>query len=97
MINEFGAFASINYQKGMGKNVTYKGKLDLFSNYRHNPLNIDVFMTNFFSLKISKYFSVTYNLDLIYDDDVKLFGEQGKSPALQLKSIIGLGFLKQLK
>jgi hypothetical protein len=96
-VNEFGAFASVNYQKGMNKNVTYKGKLDLFSNYRHNPLNIDVFMTNFFSLKINRYFSVTYNLDAIYDDDVKLFGEQGKSPSLQLKSIIGIGFLKQLK
>jgi len=96
-INEFGAFATVNYKKDFGKSITYKGRLDLFSNYRHKPENTDIFMTNYFSFKINKYFSATYNLDLIYDDDVKLFGKEGKSPALQLKSIIGIGFLMKLR
>lgn len=95
-INEFGAFASINVVKPMSNNVSYKGRLDLFSNYLNKPQNVDVFFTNYFSFKINKYFSATYNLDLIYDDNVRLFGDEGKSPSLQLKSLIGLGFTARL-
>ena len=90
--NEFGAFASFNYRQVFPKNVTYKGRLDLFSNYMHNPKNIDLFMTNYFAFKVGKYFSVNYNLEFIYDDDVKLFGDNGESPSLQVKSLIGVGF-----
>lgn len=95
-INEFGAFASFNVVKPMSNNISYKGRLDLFSNYRNNPQNIDVFFTNYFSFKINKYLAATYNLDLIYDDDVRIFGKEGKSPSLQLKSLIGLGFTAKL-
>jgi len=97
VINEFGAFASINVVKPMSNNVSYKGRLDLFSNYRNKPANIDVFMTNYFSFKINRYLAATYNLDIIYDDDVRLFGKEGKSPGLQLKSLIGIGFTMKLK
>lgn len=90
--NEFGAFASLNFNHPIGKNVTYKGRLDLFSNYKDKPANVDLFMTNYFSFKINRFLSATYSLDLIYDDDVKLFGDNNNSPALQLKSIIGIGF-----
>ena len=90
---EFGAFVSANYLKDITKNITYKGRLDLFSNYRHNPEKIDVFMTNVLSVKLSKVLSATWNVDLIYDDDVKLFGKDGKSAAVQLKSLVGLGLL----
>ncbi len=91
--SEVGAFTSINYRQVFPKNVSYKGRLDLFSNYKKHPGNIDIFFTNYFAFKLSKYFSVTYNLDMIYDDDVKLFGKEGTSPALQLKSMFGIGFL----
>lgn len=97
LFNEFGAFSSINWVQPIGANVLYKGRMDLFSNYIHNPGNVDVFMTNYFTFKINKYFSASYNLDLIYDDDVKLFGKDGNSPGLQLKSLIGLGFTMKLK
>lgn len=96
-INEFGAFASINILKPMSHNVSYKGRLDLFSNYRRNPSNVDVFFTNYFEFKINRYLAATYNLDLIYDDDVRQFGKEGKSPGLQLKSLIGIGFTMRLK
>ncbi len=81
----------------MSNNVSYKGRLDLFSNYRHNPANVDVFFTNYFSFKINQYLAATYNLDLIYDDDLRIFGDQGKSASLQLKSLIGIGFRMTLK
>lgn len=91
--NEIGAFASINYMKELNKNITYKGRLDLFSNYKSKPGNIDLFMSNVLSAKISNVLSATWSLDLIYDDDVRLFGENGRSAALQLKSLVGLGLL----
>ncbi|HWB26225.1 MAG TPA: DUF3078 domain-containing protein [Chitinophagaceae bacterium] len=89
--NEFGGFASINYSHSFGKNVTYKGRMDLFSNYASNPQNIDVYMTHYVTFKINKYLSTTYALNLIYDDDVKLFGPMNNSPALQIQSQIGIG------
>jgi hypothetical protein len=90
--SQIGAFASISFGKEIFKNVTYKTKMDLFSDYNHNPQNIDMYFTNFFNFKINRFLSATYSLDMIYDDDVRLFGKYGTSPALQLKSMIGIGF-----
>lgn len=90
---QFGAFASIGYTANLGKIVSYTGKLDLFSNYKHNPQNIDLYMTNLFAAKISKVLSVTYSLSLIYDDDIRQFGPNLDEPRLQLQSLIGVGLL----
>lgn len=88
---ELGGFATISYFKEVNKHLTYKSRLDLFSNYRHNPQNIDVFMSNILSAKLGKVFAVTWSVDMIYDDDVRLFGPDKNSPALQLKSLVGIG------
>lgn len=89
--NEIGAFVSVNYLHDLSKTITYKGRLDLFSNYEHNPQNVDVLMNNMFTAKVSKVLTASLGLDLIYDDDVKLFGPNHDSPALQLKSQIAVG------
>jgi hypothetical protein len=91
--SEFGAFVSVQYLKALSKAVAYKGRLDLFSNYKHNPEKVDVFMANLFSVKLSKVLAATWNIDLIYDDDVRLFGSDGKSAAWQIKSLVGVGLL----
>jgi len=91
--SEFGAFLSAEYLKDLSKTISYKGRLDLFSNYKHNPQKVDVFMSNLFAVKLSKILSATWNVDLIYDDDVRLFGSDGKSPAWQIKSLIGVGLM----
>src|SRR6476659_9193975 len=93
---QFGAYVSINYIANLGKAVTYTGKLDLFSNYLHNPQCVDIYTTNLFAVKLSKILSATYSLTLIYDDDVKLFGPQHNSAGLQLQSLIGVGLLVKL-
>ncbi len=90
---EFGAFASISYLNEINKLLTYKARLDLFSNYLHNPQNVDLYMTNTLNVRISKILSATWGLDLIYDDDVKLFGPSRTSPALQVRSLVGIGLL----
>lgn len=89
--NEIGAFVSVNYLKDITKTIGYKGRLDLFSNYEHNPQNVDVMMKNMFTAKVSKVITASLGLDLIYDDDVKLFGPNHDSPGLQLKSLIAAG------
>lgn len=94
-ILEFGGFATINYLKEFSKLITYKGRLDLFSNYRRNPQNMDVLMSNMLNARLGKILSVTWSVDLIYDDDVRLFGPDKNSPAVQLKSLVGIGL--QLK
>jgi hypothetical protein len=96
VLNEVGTFATVNYYNTVAKNITYKGRIDLFSNYESHPQNVDIYMTNLFSFKINKYFSATYSLDLIYDDNIRLFGPTNSSPALQTKSLVGIGFLMPL-
>ena len=95
-LHQLGAFVTMNYNNTFSKNVTYKARMDLFSNYMNNPQNINFFMTNQLALKVSKYLSVTYSLDMIYDDNIRLFGPHGTSPGLQVKSLIGIGYLKPL-
>lgn len=90
-INQNGAFATIGYQRAFNKVVSYKSRIDFFSNYQKDPQNVDVFMTNTFSAKVAKIIAFSWNVDMIYDDDVRLFGENNDSPALQFKSIIGIG------
>jgi hypothetical protein len=91
--SEFGAFISANYIQNLTANLSYKGRLDLFSNYKHDPQNVDVFFSNLFSVKLWKYISATWNVDMIYDDDVRLFGKNHTSPAMQIKSLVGAGML----
>lgn len=89
--NQLGAFATINYSTSFNKYISYKGRVDLFSNYKKNPLNTDLYMTNAISAKLGKVICLSWNVDMIYDDDVELFGKNGTSPALQLKSVFGVG------
>ncbi len=89
--NELGAFATINYTTHFNKYISYRGRVDLFSNYKNEPLNTDVYMTNSISAKLGKVVVLSWNLDMIYDDDVEMFGDEGTSPALQLKSVFGIG------
>lgn len=96
-VNEIGSFITVNYNSNFTKTVNYKGRLDLFSNYINHPQDINFYMTNQLSCKVSKNLSVIYSLDLIYDDNVRLFGSNGTSPALQVKSLIGVGFLMPMK
>jgi len=95
-INQNGAFATLSYQRSFNKYFAYKARLDLFSNYQQNPQNIDVFVTNTLSAKIAKILALSWNVDMIYDDDLRVFGSNDSSPALQFKSIFGVGLLVKI-
>lgn len=90
---EFGAFATINYLKEFNKNLSFKSRLDLFSNYKRKPQNIDLYFTNVLNIKLTRLLSITWSVDMIYDDDVRLFGKDNTGAALQLKSLVGIGLL----
>ncbi len=49
-----------------------------------------------FVAKISKLLTASLSLNLIYDDDVKLFGPNRDSPGLQLQSLIAAGLSVKL-
>lgn len=92
--SEFGAYVSATWNKDIMKNVNYKTKLELFSNYRHNPQNIDIFWTNIISMKVNKWLSANVSVDMIYDDDVRVFENKETGvmgPRLQIKEVIGVG------
>jgi len=93
---QLGAFVSANFNKEIAKNITYKSRLDLYSNYRHNPQNIDVNWTNVLVMKVNKWINVTYNFDLIYDDDIKQFGPDLNAPRTQIRSLLGVGLATKL-
>jgi DUF3078 family protein len=95
-INQLGAFGTIIFNTQFTKNITFNSRMDLFSNYEHNPTNVDFYMTNLFAAKFTRVFSVTWGVDMIYDDDVRIFGPNHNSPRLQLKSLVGIGILLKL-
>ncbi len=93
---EFGAFASVNYLKTFAKTLTFKSRLDLFSNYKSNPQNVDIFFSNVLTAKITKYINFSLNVDMIYDDDVQNVNP-AKGPAPQILQLMGIGFAYNFK
>ncbi|MBN2728424.1 MAG: DUF3078 domain-containing protein [Bacteroidales bacterium] len=95
---EFGGYFKGSFTKDIMENVKLSTKLELFSNYINNPLNIDIYWENTISMKINKYISANLSTTLIYDDDIKIDIKNsegtviGKGPRTQFKEVFGLGF-----
>ncbi len=68
--SEFGGYLRVFYTQNLMENITLQTKLDLFSNYLHNPQNIDVNWEVLISMKVNKFISATLSTQLLYDDDV---------------------------
>jgi len=94
---EFGAYASITYTKKISENAVYTGRLDLFSNYLHDPQDVDIYMTNLLAVKVTGILSMTLAFNLIYDNDVSTVKSDGSvgGAAPQLQELLGIGL--QLK
>ncbi|MGC4101562.1 DUF3078 domain-containing protein [Ferruginibacter sp.] len=86
--NEIGAYLTAKYTKALAKWATYAGRLDLFSNYKRNPQNVDVYCTNLLTMKFNTWLGTTISLDMIYDDDI--------IQKTQLKEILGIGLTLKL-
>jgi hypothetical protein len=80
-----------NYLSTERFTATGPGQLNIEKN-ESKPQNVDVFWTNLIVMKVNKFLNVTYNFDLIYDDDVRQFGDKKSSAAAQLRSLLAVGF-----
>jgi hypothetical protein len=86
--NELGAYLTAKYNVPLAKWATYTTRLDLFSNYKRKPQNVDVFFTNLLTMKFNKWLGTTISVDVVYDDDV--------IKKTQLKEILGVGLTVKL-
>ncbi len=97
---ELGAFFTATARKNILKNVQYIGRLDLYSNYLKKAQNVDLLMTNSFQMKVNKWLLVSYNLDFLYDDDIKQKQIDPlitpNSVGMQILSTLGVGFAAKL-
>jgi hypothetical protein len=100
---EFGGRMIIKFKKDIIKNVNLDSYIDLFSNYAHNPQNIDVMINNTLTFRITKYFTASIISQLLYDDDVIIkrdWNKDGKydnpndinGPRLQALTTLAFGF-----
>ena len=85
---EIGAYLSTHYNLKISKTAGYIGRLDLFSDYKRKPGNIDLLMNNLFTVNISNAFAANILVDIIYDHDVKR--------STQIQEIFGLGLKLKL-
>lgn len=95
---EVGSFAKLELKTDIMKNVSLTSKLDLFSNYLHNPANIDINWDLLINMKINDYLSANLISNMIYDDDIKIAIDKNKDgiiesrgPRVQLKEMFGVG------
>ncbi|OFX61579.1 MAG: hypothetical protein A2066_19665 [Bacteroidetes bacterium GWB2_41_8] len=95
---EFGSFFKMELKTEIMKNVSLNSKLDLFSNYLHNPGNIDINWDLLVNMKINDYLSANLITNLIYDDDIKIAVDknndgiiESRGPRVQFKEMFGLG------
>jgi hypothetical protein len=90
---ELGAFVSVNYTANISKTAIYKTKLDLFSNYLHNPQNISAYWTNILAVKVTRLVSMSLSLNMIYDNEIKSTKSDGTAggPKVQIQEVMGIG------
>ncbi|HEX3768069.1 MAG TPA: DUF3078 domain-containing protein [Puia sp.] len=94
---EFGAFSTISYTAKISENAVYTGRLDLFSNYLHDPQDVDINLTNLIAVKVTGILTMTLAFNLIYDNDVSTIKSDGTVGGAkpQLQELLGIGL--QLK
>ena len=85
---EVGAYVSLHYNSKLNKTTSIISRLDLFSNYKRNPQNVDVLGNNVLTFAITRYLAGTFLFDLVYDDDFKR--------RTQVQEITGLGLRLKL-
>ena len=80
---EIGAYLSLHFNSKLSKTTSLISRLDLFSNYKRKPQNVDVLFNNVISININKFLAATFVFDILYDHDIK--------QRTQVQEISGLG------
>jgi hypothetical protein len=105
-INEPGVSFMITNEYRPLKNVAVTNRLQLFTNYIHNPQNIDVDWEMIVVTNLNWFTDVRFNTHLIFDDDTRTVvldkdkkpvlrpdGTQKKTSRIQFKELFGLSFV----
>lgn len=104
--HEPGASFMVSHEYKPFKTLSVVNRLQLFTNYIHNPLNIDVDWEMIVSANLNWFTDVRFNTHLIFDDDTKspLFDKDGnavmdsdnkqkKTARIQFKELLGFSFV----
>ena len=76
----------------IAKNVKINSRLSLYSDYFHNPQNIDVDWQVRLGMKVNNWLNVDISTQLLYDDDVLITDKNGMTgPRIQFKQLLLLG------
>jgi len=81
-LNEPGASFMISNEFKPVKTVGITNRFQLFTNYIHNPLNIDVDWEMMLAINLNWFTDLRLNTHLIFDDDTKTPVYDGKDPVL---------------
>jgi Protein of unknown function (DUF3078) len=105
-LQEPGASLLITNEFKPVKTVAITNRLQLFTNYIHNPQNIDVDWEMIATVKLNWFTDMRFNTNLIYDDKTKTavvdkhgkpvldeFGNPKKSARIQFKELLGFSFV----
>lgn len=105
-LNEPGASFLISNEFKPAKNVTLTNRLQLFTNYIHNPLNVDVDWEMIGVVNLNWFTDIRFNAHFIFDDDTKTVeldknkqpvlrpdGTQKKTARVQFKEMLGLSLV----
>lgn len=96
--NEPGASVMVTNEYKPFKSVTVTNRLQLFTNYINNPLNIDVDWEMNIAANLNWFTEVKFNTHLIFDDDTKTLklqpdGTQKKTARVQFKEMLGFSLV----
>jgi hypothetical protein len=103
--NEPGASFMISHEYKPYKTVSVINRLQLFTNYINNPLNIDVDWEMIVTANLNWFTDVRFNTHLIFDDDTKTtvlkdgipvldsYGKPKKVARIQFKELLGFSFV----
>ncbi|GIV28699.1 MAG: hypothetical protein KatS3mg027_2513 [Bacteroidia bacterium] len=99
---EYGGRLTIRFKKDLNKMISWDSYLDIFSNYFHNPQNMDVVFNNLITIKLTKILTISILNQMLYDDDIIIIRDWNKDgkfdhpndiygPRVQLMSTLGIG------
>jgi hypothetical protein len=101
--HEPGASILVSHEFNPVKNITVTNRLQLFTNYINNPLNIDVDWEMILVAHLNWFTDIRLNTHLVFDDDTKTLlydrnddpvlgpdGLQKKTARIQFKELLGL-------
>jgi hypothetical protein len=105
---EAGLFIGASFnRKQFFKNIDYRSRLEAIADLlskdvegvygqvlaSRQPGNVDVYWTNTVTMHVNNWIRVNYCFDVVYDDDVKIFGSRQDRPATQMRSLLGVGLV----